>query len=380
MADSAATLFAPDRLRCEYEANPLGTDERHPRFSWLIHDPATSRGAAQTAYQILVASDAGGLAADRGDVWDSGRVDSDQSVFVPYGGPELCSRRRYHWKVRFWNAAGRPSQWSAPHWWEMGLLDENDYAARWIASPLVGGKDFGAAAPYMRKVFELKEEPERARLYITALGLYDAGINGRRIGDLQFTPGWTDYEKRVMVQTYDVAGSLSPGRNVLGAILGDGWYCGHVGPMRRQVYGDRPMLLAQLEVYYRDGSQETIVTDGSWRSSSGPILSNDLLMGETYDARFELPGWDTAAFDDSTWQPVQLPADVRTNLVASLGPRVRRMQTLRPVAVTEPTPGRFIFDFGQNLVGRVRMRLRGTSGETVVMRHAEMLNSDGTLY
>ncbi len=372
--------FAPVRLRCEYEACPLGMDERQPRLSWQISDPTVPRGARQTAYRILVASTEEALSRDRADLWDSGRVESSQSLFIDYGGPPPVSRRRYWWKVCFWNGDGRQSNWSAVHWWEMGLLEPEDYTARWIASSMVGGRDVGAAAPYMRKTFHLKSRPVQARLYITALGLYEASINGQRVGDLVFTPGWTDYAKRVMVQTYDVTDLLAAGDNVLGAILGDGWYCGHVGPLRRQFYGLRPMLLAQLEVTFPDGSRHVVQTDESWRTAAGPILLNDLLMGETYDARFELPGWNTPGYDDSEWQAVQLCCDVKVQLVGTLGPRVRHIQTLRPVSVSEPIPGRYVFDFGQNLVGRVSMRLRGKPGETAILRHAEMLNPDGTLY
>ena len=380
MSDTSEERFAPDRLRCEYAANPLGIDERRPRLSWWICDPATPRGAAQTAYQIQAASSDVELAADRSDVWDSGKVESDQSIHVEYAGPPVQSRRRYHWRVRFWNAAGRPSEWSEPAWWEMGLLEASDYSARWIGASLVGGKEIGAPAPYLRKVFALKGKPASARLYVTALGLYEAQLNGQRVGEWVFTPGWTDYRRRVMVQAYDVTAAVRKGDNAVGAILGDGWACGHVGPVGRQFWSDRPKLLAQLEVCYDDGTSETIITDESWKTATGPILANDMQKGEAYDARLEMPGWADRGFDDSAWQPAVVFDDVRANLVASVGPRVREIQTLQPVAVTQPRGRVYVFDFGQNLVGRVRFRLRGQAGETVQLRHAEMLNSDGTIY
>lgn len=380
MNDTASGRFAPYHLRCEYEATPLGFGDRHPRLSWWLSDPTTARGAAQIAYQILVASSDTALDGDDGDVWDSDRVESDQSVFVPYGGPALESGTRYWWKVRFWNAGGKASEWSEPSWFETGLLDAGAWSAQWIGSHHVGGRDVAQPAPHLRKAFELARAPAAARLHITALGLYEASINGRAVGKHVLTPGWTDYNKRVLVQAYDVTEHLASGENVLGAILGDGWYCGNVGPRQRQYYGDRPKLLAQLEIRYDDGSSETITSDSSWKASAGPILASDLLMGETYDARYEMPGWDAPGFDDGAWQPVAVFDAPEIELTPNIGPRVARIETVAAKSVKKLKRNTFIYDFGQNLVGWVRLRMKGQPGETAVLRHAEVLNPDGTLY
>ena len=256
--------------------------------------------------------------------------------------------------------------------------------ASWIASPVVGGARTSAPAPYLRKSFRLEQPVKSARLAITALGLYECEINGNRIGDEIFAPGWTEYRKRVQYQVYDVAGQLQPGENILGAILGDGWYCGYLGWQPRQHYGDRPRLLAQLEIVLADGSAFTIVSDGSWRTTSGPILENDLLMGESYDARLELGNWSQPNYDDSRWQPVMVaPPQTLPELTPRVGPPVRRMGEIKPVTISpkETWMGRGrIFDLGQNFTGRVRIRVRTKAGINLKLRFAEILDTDGRLY
>jgi alpha-L-rhamnosidase len=318
-------------------------------------------------------------------VWDSGKIRSEESVHIPYGGPKLRSRDRILWKVRTWDNRDQGSPWSDKARWEMGLLDNREWKGTWIGAARFGGPQTSAPCPFLRKSFVLRKNITSARLYVTALGLYEGSLNGRRIGDAELTPGWTDYSVRVPYQTHDVTHLLRRGRNVLGFILGDGWYCGHVGWCGRQVYGDRPRLLAQLEVHFSDGSIQQVLSDESWKWNFGPILESDLLMGESYDARHELSGWNEPHFEATDWFRVQTFDAPAIQLVAPRGPRVRAMEELRPIQA--PTPGagfygqpQWIFDLGQNMVGRVRLKIRGKAGATIRLRYAEMLQADGTLY
>ncbi|MFZ6028524.1 MAG: family 78 glycoside hydrolase catalytic domain [Chloroflexota bacterium] len=377
-------------LRCEYAENPLGVGVLRPRLSWQLASDIP--GARQSAYQIQASSD------DNLE-WDSGKVASDRSLFVAYDGPALHSRQRITWKVRAWDQDGKASPWSKPAWWEMGLLERNDWAALWIGAPLAGGARTTVPAPFLRKAFTIGAKVLQARLYVTALGLYEASINGQRIGDAELAPGWTNYDRRLLYQVYDVTSLLKTGENMLGAILGDGWYCGHVGWRDRQRYGDRPRLLAQLEITLAKGEQDSfdkmlIVSDRSWQTTFGPILASDLLMGEGYDARRELAGWnlpqgETAApkgpAGGPPWQPVEIfPAPQGMALVAQSGPSVKCHEELKPVAdprkIERWPTAKWIFDLGQNMVGRVRLKVKGPAGTTIHLRHAEALNPDGTLY
>lgn len=378
-------MAAPSDLRCEYHENPVGIGEVSPRLAWIVNDPR--RGAAQTAYQVLVASSSQRLAHDKGDLWDSGRVASDQSTQVAYEGRALRSRQPCWWKVRVWDVHHKPSPWSAAAWWEMGLLQLSDWSARWIGSTLVGSPDTGAPAPLLRCGFHLDGKPVRARLYATALGLYECRINGRCVGHDVLTPGWTDYARRVPVQTYDITDALEMGKNAIGAMLGDGWYCGHVNHFGRQVWGDRPRFMAQIEVEFADGRTQRVVTDDTWRTAQGPIIANDLFMGEVYDARHEQPGWDGPEFDDGAWSPVRVFSIEPIKMDPSPGPRVRRMVSLCSTSVRSPghsvfvhSRAGYIFDLGQNICGRVRLKVRARPGQVFTLRHAETLNPDGTLY
>lgn len=364
-------------LTCEYSTNPLGIDVMHPRLSWQMQ--TERQGAHQTAYRILVASAVGGLA----DLWDSGKVKMDQSVHVVYGGPSLASRQRVYWNVTVWDETELVNQ-SETAWFEMGLLNRKDWNCKWIGSTLVGGPRSTIPAPYLRKSFTLPSAVKSARLYVTAMGLYECSINGQQIGDDVLNPGWTDFHKRVRYRTYDVTALLYPGENVMGAILGDGWAVGHIGWSGRQRYADRPKLLAQLEITLVDGSVITVVTDETWKHQLGPLLENDLLMGEAHDARLEMRDWDRPGFDDNHWSTVVLFDDPGVNLVATNGPTVRRINEIKPI--NDPVEkGAFdrisyVFDLGQNMVGRIRFKGTAPAGTTAIFHFAEVLNPDGSPY
>jgi len=369
------------RLRCEHLVNPLGIDIPTPRLSWEL--ASERRGARQAAYRITAAASERALLDNAALVWDSGRIESDQSIYVPYGGPTLASGQRVYWQVAIWDDAGIQAV-SAPAWWEIGLLDRAEWRGEWIGAALAGGSHTTSPAPFLRTTFTLDKPVARARLYATALGLYEPHLNGQIVGDDVFAPGWTDYDIRAQYQVYDVTAQLRQGENVLGAILGDGWYAGYVGWLERQRYGDRPKFLAQLPIVFEDGSARTIATGENWTVSFGPILEADMIMGESYDARRELSGWDTPGYDDVRWLPAERFADPGIALTAMRGPTVKRIMELFPIA--EPVEfkdgpnSKWIFDLGQNMVGTLRLKVRGPAGTTVTLRHAEMLNPDGTLY
>jgi alpha-L-rhamnosidase len=367
-------------LTCEYRTNPLGIDVRQPRLSWQMQ--SEQRGARQTAYQILVAPSETSLAGRTDLLWDSGKIESDQSLHVPYRGPSLASGQRVYWKVRVWDKTEREVE-SSPAWWEMGLLEQTDWEAQWIGAPFLGGPRTSSPAPYLRKEFTLQKQCVTARLYATAIGLYECHLNGARVGEACLTPGWTDYSQRIQYQVYDVTELLRSGPNAFGAILGDGWGVGHIAWLGRQHYADRPQCLAQIVLTYADGRQEIIATDKSWKVTQGPILESDMLMGESYDARRELTNWSLPGYKDASWWSVEVLADHSAALVATNGPAVKRQAALQPVDIRE-IPSRvnrhWILDMGQNMVGWVRLAVRGERGTTITIRYAEALNPDGTLY
>lgn len=535
------------RLTTEYMENPFGMDIRHPRFSWEMK--ADKRSQEQMAYHILVASSLDRLNENNGDVWDSKKVESNQSNNIVYNGKELQSEKTYYWKVRVWDKENKLSQWSKPAAFEMGLLQPSDWQANWIeydnntdpdknvgayqldldftvlneaAGVIFGAKDqnnyymwqinttegkirlrphkwlngnvsvlkeidisnviphdkklnteyhlrisadqgkiqtyindqlvdtttddsFGYgdigfredgresalfdnikvsnkegtvllaedfsdtvqvtfnggtvqdgklgvtgryvwqagnkdAAPHLRKEFTITKSIERARVYSTALGLYDLSLNGERVGEDYFSPGWTDYNKRVQYQTYDVTKMLKQGDNSIGAILGQGWYSGKIAWFGTDHYGSNPASLIQLVIEYKDGTKEIVKTDNTWKSAKGPIISDDIIAGEIYDARKELNGWNQPGYDDSAWSAVKVKTDFKGKLVAQADPPVQVVQEIKAKKVTEPKPGVFVFDLGQNMVGSVRLKVNGKPGNIVTIRHGEVLDKDGMVY
>jgi alpha-L-rhamnosidase len=540
----------PSSLKTEYRENPLGIDIAKPRLSWIVEDPAP--GAKQTAYQVLAASSPEKLVKDEGDLWDSGKVASDQTIHVAYAGKPLQSRGRVWWKVRAWDKDGQPSAWSAPSTWTMGLLQLSDWRAKWIADPvsakniappkpLIGyhskfaktaettksvtvdlgqpksfdairlfptlpydiqpdtpgflfpvgfkieaaskedfsdarvlvdrtaadepnpgsdsrlyrfasttaqfvrltvtrlapreGNNFGFAlaelqvlngennlakgakvlaldsletgpwakvnltdgvlttvkpgngnvpalpATMVRKSFQLDRPIKRATAYASALGLYELRLNGQRVGENLLAPEWTQYQKRVNYQVHDVTTLLRQGENAVAALLGEGWFAGRLCIAGPFPFGTHPRFLLQLEIEFADGQTETIVTDGSWRTTiEGPIRTAGIYDGEVYDARKEFPGWDRPGFDASSWRPAQAAELDERKLVWQRNEPIQVVKELTPVKMTEPKPGVFVFDFGQNMAGWCRVKAVGAAGQTVTLRHAEVLNDDGTLY
>lgn len=364
----------PVHLRTESMRDPLGLGAAVPRFSWKLD--ADRPGARQNAYRLIATDPSGDM------LWDTGRVDADTSVHVEWAGPVLASRARVEWRVKVWDRFGEESDWSAAAWFELGLLTNSEWSeARWIANP-PGNAEGSQPAPYFRREFTLAQAPVRARLYVTALGAFEVEINGRRVGEDVLAPGWTDYAYRVPTLTYDVTEHLSDGVNAIGALVGDAWYCGHLGfANHRQHYGKHPEFAAILEVETADGTTR-IVTDGSWQTATGAVLMSDLYHGETYDARLEPVGWSSPGYEARHWKKVEArPIEPQKPLLTpKVGPTVRRTQELAPVSYAQPQPGVHVYDFGQNFAGRARIRLRAPAGTRIRLRHAEMLEKDGTLY
>lgn len=376
-------------LKCEYRANPLGLDTPQPRLSWVLESNA--RGEGQTAYQILAATTPDKLSEGQTDLWDSGKVVSSDSVQVAYAGTPLRSGQRTHWKVRVWDRSGSPSEYSRQAWWEMALLSPQDWRAQWIQRKSAGPRSVEQAfddhpAPLFRKEFTLDKEIARARAYVSGLGYYELRLNGERVGDHVLDPGWTAYAKRVLYSTYDVTAQLARGRNAVAVMLGNGWFnplplamWGRIRPGDALTTGE-PRVLVQLVIEFTDGTSQTIVTDDTWRVAAGPILRNSVYLGEVYDARREQPGWDRAGFEDGHWErAVQAGEPTLGPLRAQDAPPIRVTRTLQPVKLTEPKPGVFLFDFGQNFSGWARLRVQGPAGTRVRLRSGELLYPDGTL-
>ncbi|MCS7223352.1 MAG: glycoside hydrolase family 78 protein [Armatimonadetes bacterium] len=378
----------PTDLTCEYRYHPLGIEERAPRLGWIcLPLSPNDRGLFQTAYQIQVATSAEKLKKDTPDLWDSGKVVSSQMNQIPYAGQPLHSRMECYWRVRVWDQDDQVSEWSPIARWTMGLLDKTDWTAQWIGydAPFSTEKKDDLILPpppFLRKEFRLTGKVVKAFLYVSALGSCEVRINGKRVSDDYFIPGWSDFRKRAYYRTYEVTDLLTEGDNAIGAVLIDDWYSGYCGGWgKRDLYGGQPRLRVQLEVQMEDGTVETIATDGSWKATYGPILEADFYHGQTYDSRREMPGWDQPGFDDQQWEPVVVSEDIDLALTSHPGPPVRKVAEIAAKSLSEPQPGLFIYDMGQNMVGVVRLRIRNApAGTRVQLRFAEMLNPDGTLY
>jgi alpha-L-rhamnosidase len=373
------TAPAVTTLRVEYQQNPIGIDVRQPRLSWQIQ--SGRRGTLQSAYQIQVAAGATDLEMGRNLIWDSGKVKSDESIQRVYEGPQLRSAQRYFWRVRVWDDRGEASAWSSSAFWEMGLLQPSDWQATWIEPDSTGDASAPQPLPLLRDTFRTTGPVKEARAYVTSHGLYEMYLNGQRVGDQVFTPGWTSYNKRLQYQTYDVTSLLRRGANAVGVILGSGWYRGNIGfSGRRNFYGDRLALLMQIRIDYTDGRHEIVRTDQHWKSATGPILMSEIYHGETYDARLEKAGWTSAAYDDKDWSGVKVAAHRKDLLIAPAGPPVRKIEELKPVRIIKTPAGETVADLGQNMVGWVRLKCQGPAGVTVTLRHAEVLDKNGNFY
>lgn len=410
-AGMAGADVKPEDLRCEYLKEPVGIDVAKPRLSWVIKEQdgkgtaaspggrlgqaMAQRGIMQSSYQILVATSDNLLKEGEADLWDSGKVASDQSIHVEYAGKPLTSAKHCFWKVKVWvrmsapaDAAadkGRPASdeaagsWSEAGTWTMGMLKPEDFKGKWIGAP-TGEKV--EPVPMFRKTFSLGGDVKRATAYICGLGYYELSINGAKVGDHELDPKYTRYDRRALYVGYDVTDRIKNGNNAVGIILGNGWYNYHVQnawDFHTAPWRAKPEVLMWIEVEYADGATQAIVTDESWKYSTGPIRYDAFMGGERYDARLEKAGWDTPGYDDSGWVAAKVVDAPKGRLSAQMIEPIRVTEVIKPVKVTQPKPGVFLYDFGQNMAGKARLIVSGPAGTDVKLQYGELLNADGSL-
>jgi alpha-L-rhamnosidase len=384
-------------LLVEFDPSPQGLDVTNPQFSWVI--PLEGRDREQTGYQIQVASREELLKAGRPDMWDSGLVKSADSMNVYYAGRPLQSDHEYLWRVRVRDESGRIHPYGRTARFHTALLEESDWKARWIGSgkpdevvadvdkflvqkltPEVKQVEPDLRAPMFRKEFQVTRAVQRATLFICGLGLYEAHLNGKKVGNALISPAKTDYRKRVLYDTYDVTTDLQQGTNAIGVLLGNGWFNAPKNwwGWRMQWFGS-PRVIAQLEIHYKDGSTSRVMSDGTWKASWSPITFNCLYDGEDYDARLEQAGWDLPGFNDDQWEPVHLVFSPGGKLVSAKEQPGLVTQTVWPISMKEITPGVFVYDMGENFSGWLRLQVNGPKGTQVKLRFAETAKPDGSL-
>jgi len=374
-------VVATTHLRCNMQVDPYGIDTPQPDLSWEI--VSEENDVYQEKYRILVASSMAQLDADTGDMWDSGWVDSGETIYIRYDGKNLTGNTSYFWKVSSVTNKGR-TRWSNPARWTNALMNESDWKATWIGldkhfdGDILQGNT-RLSARYLRKEFNISGEMDRAVLHISGLGLYEPYINGHRIGNQVLAPAVTDYTKSVKYNSFDVTDQLTNGDNAIGVILGNGRFFTMRIPTFKN-YGF-PKLLLQLEIFYQDGNHETIVSDNSWKIiADGPIRSNNEFDGEVYDATKEMPGWNMSGFNESKWLSAEVVEKPEGKVSAQYNPNIEVMEIVKPISITQIKPDTYIMDMGQNMVGWVKMKVKGKRGDQVKLRFAELLKKDGTLY
>ncbi|MBN2482552.1 MAG: family 78 glycoside hydrolase catalytic domain [Bacteroidales bacterium] len=397
------SFIAPVSLTCEYLVNPPVVDVLQPRLSWINTATAGNRGQYQTAYQVQAASTEDLLTMNEPDLWDSDKVDSDQSILVSYRGLPLESRQECWWRVRVWDRSGVVSGWSEPAYWGMGLLDPEEWTATWIGAPWQGEEplpdpvrneerrqvlpEFPPPAPMLRKAFEVNKEVVAAKAYVTGLGYFELYVNGEKVSEDVLVPNQTNYGKRpglmnngiaveddfreyrVMYMCYDIKDLLQDGGNVIGAILGNGFYNAPIN--WTESYGT-PRFLGQIYITYADGTEEVIVSDQSWKASQSPIVMDLIYQGEHYDARLEQPGWCTPGFDDSSWELAIVRKAPEGIMKAHMATPDRIMERLEPVAIEKLEDGHYRIDFGQEISGWLNISgARGEAGQKIDIRYLE---------
>ena len=372
--------FAQDlslkNLTVDHKINPMGIGNKQPKFSWKIK--GAGNDIMQTAYSIRVATDE--KFSSSKIVWQSGKVESEESILQSYKGPDLKSGNRYYWQVKIWDNKGKESKWSTTAYYEMGLLSQSDWKAKWIE--MENDTIRYSPSPHFRKEFLTTKTVATARIYVTSHGFYELQLNGKKVGDQVLTPGWTSYGKRLQYQVYDVTNMLLKGNNAIGAVLGDGWYRGTLAWGNNwAIYGKRLGVLFQLKITYTDGSESMVISDETWKASNdGAIRMNDIYNGETFDATKKLIGWNNTGYDDKNWQHVKIGYYNNVNLIASEGSPIRKIQEIKPVKIFRTPKGKLIADMGQNMVGWLRLKVSGKKGTVVTLRHAEVMDKYGEFY
>lgn len=366
------------QLWVENKANPLGVDQVHPDLTWSTLSDGFQ--VQQTAFEIRVATSEAALKKGKHLAWESGKVNSNQSVHVPYNGQALICAQKYYWQVRVWDNQGHVSDWSKAGFWQTGLLKKSDWKAKWI-EPGYNGDAVFRPSPMLRKAFVARKKIASATAFITAHGLYEAFINGKKIGDAYLTPGWTSYHNRLQYQAYDVTDLIKGGNNAIGVLLGSGWYRSPLAwGDNINHYGKTLGLLLQLDITYTDGSHGYVLSDDSWRSSTGEIVYSEIYNGETIDARLKKNGWTTPAYNDADWSGVNVKDYGFDNLIATQNQLVTKHEVFHPIRVITTPKGEKVLDFGQNLVGWIDATLSGKAGDTITISHAEVLDKAGNFY
>jgi len=380
-------------LQCEYRYEPLGVESANPSFSWMMQ--SVKRDAGQKAFRVLVADDSLLLAANTGNFWDSGKISTENSFQVRYGGKELRSAKTYFWKVMVWDTKGRTSSWSPVAKWQMGLLLKEDWAgARWIGYDRLadslkiipaehgnGKKEWGKrpdVLPLLRKSFSLSKSIKQATAFICGLGQFEMSINGRKVGDHFMDPAWTKYNKQAQYVTFDITGYLRQGPNAVGVMLGNGFYY-IPGERYRKMTGayGYPEMIARVLIEFTDGSSVNIISDESWRTAPSPVIFSSIYGGEDYDATLEQEGWNQPGFDDASWKKVVQTGEHA--LHAQMAPPVKVMQVFDPAGVRLLKTGTWVYDLGQNMSGIPQITVRGNRGDTVVITPGELLKEDGSV-
>jgi alpha-L-rhamnosidase len=368
-------MLKATKLKCEYLENPVGIGETKPRFGWIIQ--SDGQNVLQKTYHIQVAPDE--RFTDL--LWDTGTVDSSESVHVKYNGISLNPVSRYYYRVKITDNHGQESSWSDTGFFETTLFNYSQWKAEFI-SPESSEEGNLSKGKLLRNEFSIDGEVAFAQVSISALGIYQFYINGSRIGEDLLTPGWTSYKNRLLYQTYNVTDMLNKGSNALGAAVGAGWYKGDLAGWlkRRNVYGSQTALIMQMTIKYTDGREQVVITDDSWKASEGPVVYSEIYHGETYDARLEQENWNMPGFDDSSWNKVQVTGWKKSVLTPQDGVPVRRQENIKPIAFFTTPKGEKVMDFGQNMSGWVKFSVNRRSGDRVVLKHAEILDSDGNFY
>lgn len=377
-ASGASAQLQVTELTTDYKTNPIGIDNPKPMLSWIIQ--SDQNNTMQESYEIRAALSSADLSKKSKQLWNSETVVSSQSIHIKYQGQALKSSQRIYWQVRIVDNHGKKSKWSESAFFEMGKLESADWVADWISPAWEEDPKKSEPSPYLRKEFALKKSIKQARLYISCQGLYQIEINGKRVGDQQFTPGWTSYDTRLQYQTYDITPLVTQNQNAVGIILGDGWFRGNLGWIDgRNNYGEKLAAIAEIMVEYTDGTRATISTDESWKATTGPILESDIYNGEVYDAGKELTGWSKVAYDDSGWESTARMEISKEKLIAPEGPPVKIVNKLEPISIQKTEEG-WMVDMGQNMVGWIRIKASGNSGDMITLRHAEVLDKEGNMY
>lgn len=377
-----------EALKCENQNDPLGIDAVQPRLTWELTAHDNERNQYQTAFRIQVASSKDLLLSGKPDLWDSNIVDTSLSNNILYQGKKLKSKTPYYWRVKVWDNYHITSPWSKIAFWEMGLLNPSDWNGDWIEEatlhPLKQNDLYNNAAPLFRRDFRSTKKIQKARMYVSGLGYYEAYINGKKVGNKLLDPGWTDYSKRILYSTYDVTPYLTKGENCVGMLLGNGWY----NPLPLKMWGrinireslpvGQPKFIMQLDIEYMDGDKTQIVSDENWKCTSGPIIQNSIYLGETCDARKEIPGWNESGSNTTLWEAAKRAAPPAGKLQSPQQPPIVVTDTLRPVNIKKNN-GKYIVDFGRNFAGVIRIKLEGEPGTIVKVRYGELLYPDGSL-